>query len=124
MPRTLYLNRDQYGDVTEATFDKPLLLRDRIDEWTGKVADAKHYKHKRRITSYKELVWAMCRRPCSWELFCSAWRRALRNDFMPARVKLSLLHEYLEEADNDAGVVEDFIGELVNDPRSQFYLHG
>ena len=34
------------------------------------------------------------------------------------------LHEYLDEAKVDAEIVEGVIGELVNDERSRFYLHG
>jgi hypothetical protein len=128
MPRTLYLNRDEYGNVKEATFEKqPRYLKDEtFDEWTGKKLErpARRFEHKRPISSYKDLVWAFCQTPCRYELFSAAWRRALRYGFELSNPKLSELHEYMEAAKVDAEIIENMIGELANDEGSRFWLHG
>jgi len=122
MPRTLHLNRDTYGNLTEATFDKP--SSEHFDELTGKRLDVKRFEKRRRITSYKDLVWAFCRAPTRKELFNAAWRRATQYGYSLSGAKLSELHEYFEEAKIDAEAIENVIGELVNDERSRFYIHG
>lgn len=129
MPRTLWLNRDRYGVVTEATFDPPppkLLKDERFDEWTGEKRErpVRRFEKKRQIGSYKDLVWAFCQGPGRYELFNAAWRMALKFDFTPVRPKLSELDEYIDTARTDAEVIENFIGELVNDPDSRFHIYG
>ncbi len=95
MPRTLYLNRDPYGGVKEATFEKP--SSERFDAWTGKELDVKIFQFHRKIKSYKDLVWAFCKVPCQYELFNAAWRRVLQSGYSVSQSwKLSELHEHLE----------------------------
>jgi hypothetical protein len=124
MPRTLHLDRDRYGNVTEATFEKQVPFYECFDEWTGKKLEVKRFEHSRTIRNYKDLVWAMCQGPCRRKLFDAAWRRALSCEAELSQAKLSDLDDYLEEARSDAGTIEVFIGELVNDPSSKFYIYG
>ena len=95
MPRTLYLNRDQYGSVTKATFEpQPRYLKDEtFDEWTGKRIERppRKFEQKRQISGYKDLVWQMCQEPCRRELFDAAWRRALKYGAEISNAKLSRL---------------------------------
>jgi hypothetical protein len=129
MPRTLYLNRDKYGEVTEATFEpqpKKLLKDETFDEWTGvkREQPVRRFEIKRPISSYKNLVWAMCRVPCRKFLFDAAWRKALKYGAELSQAKLSELDNYMEEAKVDAEIIENVIGELVNDPASKFHIYG
>lgn len=121
MPRTLYLNRDEYGNVMEVTFKTPA---EAFDELTGKWQDVPMFEKRRKIRSYKDLVWAMCQSPCRRKLFDAAWRRALKYDAELSQAPLSELGDYLEEAKADAEIIGHMIGELVNDPGSRFFLHG
>lgn len=121
MPRTLYLNRDEYGNVTEATFREP---PEAFDELTGRRRDVPVFEKRRKISSYKDLVWAMCQAPCRRELFDAGWRHALKHGAEMSKAPLCELGDYLEEAKMDAEVIGHMIGELVNDSRSGFYLHG
>lgn len=118
MKARLYLVRDIYGNCLAASFH-PEMLADRS---IGRAVAS------RLVGSTKELAAAMLQSGSSKALIDAAWRMARQFDAVapstPFRHGDPLDVQTIEYAEQERDQLDFYIGQLVNNPNSKFYLHG
>lgn len=119
----IYIVRDEYGRVLSAAY-----RRDSLDTTgmptTGFFGTVK----TRRISTWKDLVCAMLQSGTSMELFDRAWKLAIANRQVTMSWKFAdgdyIGADVFRKAMDEALVIDGYISELVNNPKSKFYIYG
>ena len=111
MPR-VYFIRGVYGLAISASWE-----RSKVESQGRK---------SRYVESYKELVAAMLGPEGVGNLFNAAWRMAVRDGAIKPgqRLQRAPSHFDLESALVDAETMDGYICDLVNNPKSKFYIYG
>lgn len=79
------------------------------------------------VNTTRGIVWAMMRGQSRKALFDAAWRKALADEQIEPSMRIFETDSpsaLISEAENTARILDAYISEMVNNPKSKFYIHG
>lgn len=86
-----------------------------------------HVARLNPVNSTRGIVWAMMRGQSSRALFGAAWRKALRDEAIKPSMPIFETDSpsaLIAEAEESARILDAYVSEMVNNPRSKFYIYG
>ena len=111
----IWIQRDIYGRVIQADMDRSRLS----------LPDCAKF---RKVGSWKQLVAAMLQTGSSAQLVDAAWRKAVSDGQIIASYSFDYGMPFdaltIQAARRDAETLDSYVSELVNNPRSKFYIYG